>query len=197
MDQIQLQHHDPRTNLDVAGASKQERKILPFGEDGLTFGDVFDLINPLQHIPFLGGLYRKLTGDTIDPAIRLAGGVLFGGPIGAAVATVAMAAGVVRKDLVSSAPVPQTEQRYEMPVKQAAMVSKPRRSIVDVVAIDRPKHEQAACGEMQNKTLGLSHDPNLTNPRGSWVLAHAYGPKVEFQSEGDAMHRVGRVDVAV
>lgn len=55
-----------------------------FGDDGLTFRDVLDLINPLQHIPVVGNLYRKLTGDTLDPAIRVAGGALFGGPLGAA-----------------------------------------------------------------------------------------------------------------
>ena len=54
-----------------------------FGDDGLSFRDVLDLVNPLQHIPVVGYLYRKLTGDTIDPAIRIAGGALFGGPIGA------------------------------------------------------------------------------------------------------------------
>ena len=54
-----------------------------FGDDGLSFRDILDLVNPLQHIPVVGNLYRKLTGDTIDPAIRVAGGALFGGPLGA------------------------------------------------------------------------------------------------------------------
>lgn len=79
MAQIQLQLHDPHTNIDVANSGKRAREFHPFGEDGLTFGDVLDLINPLQHIPLLGGLYRKLAGDAIDPAIRIAGGALFGG----------------------------------------------------------------------------------------------------------------------
>ena len=59
-----------------------------FGEDGFTFGDIIDIINPLQHIPIISSIYRKITGDTIAPAMRVAGGALFGGPIGAAVSLV-------------------------------------------------------------------------------------------------------------
>lgn len=197
MHQIQLQRHDPPTNIDLAGAGKQARDFHPFGEDGLTFGDVFDLINPLQHIPLLGGLYRKLTGDTIDPAMRIAGGALFGGPIGAAVATVAVAVGKVRNDLVPSTSQPQTEQPYAMPIKQAAMVAKPRRSIIETAAIDRPNHSNTVDRDIRTKILGLRHDPGRTNPRGSWVLAHAYGSNAETLLERNAFHREGRVDVAV
>lgn len=59
-----------------------------FGEDGLTFGDLIDVINPLQHIPIVGTIYRWLTGDEISPASSLAGGFLFGGPIGLAASAV-------------------------------------------------------------------------------------------------------------
>jgi hypothetical protein len=69
-----------------------------FGDDGFNFRDVLDLINPLQHIPVLGNIYRKLTGDVAAPAIRIAGGALFGGPLGAAFA----AANVVVKEWMRS-----------------------------------------------------------------------------------------------
>jgi len=55
----------------------------PFGSDGLTFGDILDVINPLQHIPVVSTLYREWTGDEIDPIPRIAGGTLFGGVVGA------------------------------------------------------------------------------------------------------------------
>ncbi len=55
-----------------------------FGDDGMSFKDVLDLVNPLQHIPVVGYVYRKLTGDELAPAVRVAGGALFGGPLGAA-----------------------------------------------------------------------------------------------------------------
>lgn len=67
-----------------------------FGDDGFNFRDVLDLINPIQHIPIIGNLYRNLTGDVAAPAIRIAGGALFGGPLGAAFA----AANVALKQIV-------------------------------------------------------------------------------------------------
>ncbi len=53
-----------------------------FGKDGMTFGDFLDIINPLQQLPIIGTIYRAVTGDTIKPAARIAGGLLYGGPIG-------------------------------------------------------------------------------------------------------------------
>jgi hypothetical protein len=55
--------------------------LKPFGEDGLTFGYILDIINPLQHIPVISIIYRSLTGDALSSAARIAGGALFGGPI--------------------------------------------------------------------------------------------------------------------
>ncbi len=59
-----------------------------FGEDGLTFGDLLDIINPLQHIPIISSIYRAITGDEISPGARIAGGAVFGGPVGAGIAIV-------------------------------------------------------------------------------------------------------------
>lgn len=54
-----------------------------FGDDGLTFLDVLDVINPLQHIPVISTIYRAVTGDEIAAGPRVLGGALFGGLIGA------------------------------------------------------------------------------------------------------------------
>ncbi len=65
-------------------ASPQKESSI-FGEDGFSFGDIIDIINPLQHIPIVNSIYRKITGDTIAPSMQIAGDALFGGPIGAVV----------------------------------------------------------------------------------------------------------------
>jgi hypothetical protein len=54
----------------------------PAAEGAITFGDLLDVINPLQHIPVLSSIYRGLTGGTISQGARLAGDTLFGGPLG-------------------------------------------------------------------------------------------------------------------
>lgn len=48
----------------------------------VSFADLIDTVNPLQHIPVVSTLYRDLTGDTISSQARIAGGALYGGPIG-------------------------------------------------------------------------------------------------------------------
>jgi hypothetical protein len=65
-----------------------------FGDDGFTFLDFLDIINPLQHIPVIGTLYRMMTDDTLDPGSRVLGGTLFLGPLG----TVASLANVIIDD---------------------------------------------------------------------------------------------------
>ena len=47
-----------------------------------SFADILDVINPLQHIPVVSTLYREMTGDTLSAGARIAGGALFGGPLG-------------------------------------------------------------------------------------------------------------------
>lgn len=48
----------------------------------LSFGDLVDTLNPLQHIPVVSEIYRSITGDGISPHARVAGGGLYGGPVG-------------------------------------------------------------------------------------------------------------------
>ena len=61
----------------------EKHSFEPFGQDGFSFLDFLDIINPLQHIPLVSKIYRKITGDLIDPASKIAGSALYGGPIGA------------------------------------------------------------------------------------------------------------------
>lgn len=59
-----------------------------FGDDGMTFGDLLDIVNPLQHLPVIGAVYRSITGDEADPGAKMAGGALYGGPLGFASAMI-------------------------------------------------------------------------------------------------------------
>ena len=68
----------------ASASTKQSFLSRIWGEDGFSFGDILDVINPLQHVPIVSTLYRALTGDAIAPAPRILGDTLFGGPIGAA-----------------------------------------------------------------------------------------------------------------
>ena len=48
--------------------------------------NLWDVVNPLQHIPVVGAIYRHVTGDTISPGAHFIGDALYGGVIGGAVA---------------------------------------------------------------------------------------------------------------
>jgi hypothetical protein len=58
------------------------------GDGMFSFGDLIDVVNPLQQLPIIGSIYRSLTGDTISTGARLAGGFLMGGPLGFMVAAI-------------------------------------------------------------------------------------------------------------
>jgi hypothetical protein len=49
-----------------------------------SFRDVLDTLNPLQHIPVIGTLYRWITGDQPGNVARIVGDGIYGGPFGAA-----------------------------------------------------------------------------------------------------------------
>jgi hypothetical protein len=54
----------------------------PASDDGFSFSDLLDIVNPLQHIPIVATLYRALTGDQIKTFPKIAGDALFGGVTG-------------------------------------------------------------------------------------------------------------------
>ncbi len=71
-------------------------RLVPAGEaapsSGISFGDVLDAINPLQHIPVVSSIYRAATGTAISGFAQIAGGALFGGLAGGLVSGVVSSA---------------------------------------------------------------------------------------------------------
>lgn len=59
-----------------------------WSSDGPNFGDLLDMINPLQHLPGLSIFYRQGSGDTIAHFPRLLGDAIYGGVLGGVVAGV-------------------------------------------------------------------------------------------------------------
>ncbi|MSO80565.1 MAG: hypothetical protein EXQ97_02755 [Alphaproteobacteria bacterium] len=59
-----------------------------------AFAQLLDVFAPLPHLPVVSTFYRDATGDPISAPAQLAGGALFGGPIGflAALANLAVGA---------------------------------------------------------------------------------------------------------
>ena len=49
----------------------------------MTHDELMQSLNPLQHVPVLGMIYRLVTGETIPAPMRVLGAGIVGGPIGA------------------------------------------------------------------------------------------------------------------
>ena len=67
----------PDAAASVSAAAKDSDSGASF-----SFRDFLSVINPLQHIPIVGAIYRRLTGDTISAPAKIIGDTLFGGPLG-------------------------------------------------------------------------------------------------------------------
>lgn len=77
-----LSNNTPFLSTAATDGSKSSEHESFWGNDGFTFGDVIDMINPMQHIPIVSKYYREQTSDDASEGSRLVGGALFGGLLG-------------------------------------------------------------------------------------------------------------------
>jgi hypothetical protein len=85
----------PVVKVATADAAKADVSKAGGGEEKESFFQhVLDIINPLQHLPIIGTIYRAATGERLDPVEKIGGSALYGGLWGAvtAVADVAFEA---------------------------------------------------------------------------------------------------------
>ena len=55
-----------------------EKPFTLWEKQSFGFGDLVDILNPLQHIPVVATIYRNMTGDKIGLAPRIIGGAIWG-----------------------------------------------------------------------------------------------------------------------
>ena len=72
------------TNLSASFTASRVGGVqsVPAAEGEITLQDVADTLNPLNHIPFISTLYHEFTDSKPSTGSQLAGGALYGGPIG-------------------------------------------------------------------------------------------------------------------
>ena len=61
---------------------EEERELSHVSKTNLTFLDIVDAVNPLQHLPLISSIYRNVSGDSISDVPKFVGGALYGGPLG-------------------------------------------------------------------------------------------------------------------
>jgi len=114
-------------------------------DDGPSFHDVLDIINPLQHIPIINTIYRHLTGDEEGAVADVGGGTLWMGPVGlvGALADLAVKSetgksigdnilswlGLEDDDDTAKTAEAQTQQQVQQQAQQVAAVTAPLPAI--------------------------------------------------------------------
>lgn len=81
-----MRHMDPaqlRSRESVAAPKAQAAQAGGEGFLETAFDDLLDIVNPLQHLPVVGTLYRAITDDRIGTVAKVAGDALYGGLWGA------------------------------------------------------------------------------------------------------------------
>jgi len=74
-------HTKTAANSDATKAASAD--TTKTADSGSSFwDDLLDVVNPLQHLPVVGTVYRSITGDKIGDVEKVAGDTLYGGPIG-------------------------------------------------------------------------------------------------------------------
>jgi hypothetical protein len=63
-------------------ATQTAQVVAPGGKS--FWDNILDIVNPLQHLPVVGTIYRNITGDKMGDLEKVAGDTLYGGPIGLA-----------------------------------------------------------------------------------------------------------------
>ncbi len=76
----------PQIGRGSHGASQVAEAAAAGPSAEFSFWDLLDIVNPLQHIPVISSIYRRITGDEISPTARIIGATLYGGPAGFVIA---------------------------------------------------------------------------------------------------------------
>lgn len=117
------------TDVLPTGAISQATKASPSAPAGTGgfFHELLSDLNPLQYIPVVGTIYRAITGDEGNPALRfvasLGAGFALGGPIGLAVAVGEKIAGVDPERAVMNAARHLFHLGHDEPAAAAAPAS--------------------------------------------------------------------------
>ena len=74
---------DATTPAAAAPAPADQKSASKSSDWDFSFHNLLDIINPLEHLPIIGTIYRAITGTHIGIPEKIAGDALYGGLWGA------------------------------------------------------------------------------------------------------------------
>lgn len=172
------------------------------------FGDLIDIVNPLQHIPIVATIYRNLTGDRIGMAPRVIGGALWG-CIGGLVSGVvnSLVEFFTGKDIgdhvyAAVSPTPDTSAKQAIAAKSASEIgalSEVTATSVTATTVHEsasasedpsPLHVAAANQDIDSKTAAVTQ----TEPQGIVPRHIHHLPYRRNDDLNEAMSGAGKLD---
>ncbi len=156
-----------------------EQKNPEQEEQTFGFFDFLDVINPLQHIPVISTLYREITGDEIQPAARVAGGMIFGGPTGFITAIAnSVSEETTGKDIgenILEAFLGSDESDEESPIQTAAAEASPQDVTTPLFSQLAPVIPPAPIQQPKPENAVVSNNPGSASPlEGQAALSALY-----------------------
>ncbi|WP_085901572.1 hypothetical protein [Kiloniella majae] len=159
---------DNQFKSELAKTGLEASESQPSNQEDQSFGffDFLDVINPLQHIPVISTLYREITGDEIQPAARVVGGMIYGGPTGfvSAIAN-SIVEETTGKDIgenIMEAFLGSDED--ENPVQTAALEAYPEDATTPLFSQLAPVIPPAPIQQPKLENAATSHNPGSASP---------------------------------
>jgi hypothetical protein len=124
------------------------------GEWDFSFHNILSIINPLQHLPVIGTLYRAITGDTMGTPEKIAGDTLYGGVWGA-VASVADTAfkALTGKDVGDTVLALFTGGHGQSPLAIASNAAPPAQSDAGLTALNLSLQQKGVDADLAQRAL--------------------------------------------
>lgn len=147
----------PSAQTQGAGTSQTQGASSKTSNDDLdfSFDDLIDIVNPLQHLPVVGTLYRAITHDTIKTPEKIAGDTLYGGLWGfvSSVADTAFQK-ITGKNFGDTVLALITGNRDQKPTAVAsAAQTDPQPATPDVMALNASLARSGANSELAQRAL--------------------------------------------
>ncbi len=144
-----------------------------------SFWDLLDVINPLQHIPLVSSIYRRLTGDEISPHARIIGATLYGGPMGLVTATqVALVDQASGKSIVSIA----TAGLFDKPATEEIASAEDPAAAIEIAPVSGRNHYETAALTPDKASPAVAPEPPGAAYSGQAAL-RAYLNDLQAQGE--------------
>jgi len=142
--------------------NKPEKTSGIWEKNSFSVWDIIDAINPLQHIPIISTIYRKITGDEMGYASRIAGDTLYGGALGNMVSSLISAVANVFVDSTTGKDIGEHMIATVTPTKATKQppVQTPMQFPIQPTTTPPPHHPVAASLSKQHTGIVPSQAPS-------------------------------------